>query len=74
MEYLGKISDRVQKDIELILDITSHIDAPIQIDPRGMLLLLSKVYLELVKFHPNAKKAQTCALETHIFQFQKEGI
>lgn len=50
MERLGIISDRIQRDIELIFDITSHIDAPIMIESRGMLLLLSKVYDKLNQY------------------------
>lgn len=50
MENLGKISNRVQNDIELILEITSHIESPIHIDSRGLLLLLSKVHDKQKKY------------------------
>lgn len=69
MEYLGKISDRVQKDIEFILEITSHIDAPILIDSRGLLLLLSKVNDKLNKHN----EAYT-TLNTLAQHFQEDKV
>ncbi|QGG46492.1 DUF4236 domain-containing protein [Heliorestis convoluta] len=41
---LGHISNKINPDLELLLDVTEYIEAPIRLDERGLTLCLVEVY------------------------------